>query len=160
VGLYRRSKRYRPEQVASTSILDFARREEQEGEMTKAKRPRWAGSLRALRQHEAALKRHPPRKKGKQPRAKSVKKRWTTYAEYLASSWWQGRRKRALKLAGYRCQECGRKARPLHVHHLTYVRVGRERDVDLQVLCPDCHDRKHQVDADANAHLDSIQRQV
>jgi hypothetical protein len=43
-----------------------------------------------------------------------------------------------MKLARYRCQQCGA-GRALQVHHRTYDRVGAEWDEDLQVLCADCH---------------------
>ena len=45
---------------------------------------------------------------------------------------------RILRRAGGRCERC-RKRRPLEVHHLTYERLGCERDEDLLVLCPPCH---------------------
>ena len=31
----------------------------------------------------------------------------------------------------------------LHVHHLTYDRVGQEADSDLLVLCFQCHQKAH-----------------
>ena len=37
---------------------------------------------------------------------------------------------------------CGVKHR-LQVHHLTYERLGNERDEDLKVLCWACHEREH-----------------
>lgn len=48
-----------------------------------------------------------------------------------------GRRIRA-RACG-RCERCKKKSRRLEVHHLTYERLGRERDEDLQALCPSCH---------------------
>lgn len=63
------------------------------------------------------------------------------YDEYMNSLAWQRRRKRALKLAGGCCQQCGATAADgrLEVHHLTYERFGHENDADLVVLCRDCH---------------------
>jgi 5-methylcytosine-specific restriction endonuclease McrA len=68
------------------------------------------------------------------------------YDEYLASDYWQGVRYLMLKAAGFKCQECGANDKPLHVHHLTYQRLGRERDEDLVVLCESCHRGKHGID--------------
>lgn len=39
-------------------------------------------------------------------------------------------------LAGYRCHRKG-----LQVHHLTYVRVGKEDLEDLMLVCACCHER-------------------
>jgi 5-methylcytosine-specific restriction endonuclease McrA len=55
---------------------------------------------------------------------------------------WHGIRERALKRAGWCCQECGinrYQAGVLEVHHLTYDRLGAELDEDLRVLCRKCH---------------------
>ena len=68
--------------------------------------------------------------------------RWATYREYLGSWDWLWTRKRALHRAGYRCERC-RSAEHLEVHHLTYERLGHERDEDLEVLCRDCHAVHH-----------------
>ncbi len=61
-----------------------------------------------------------------------------TYAQYLTTSVWHYRRNEALKRASYTCQRCGVK-RQLQVHHLSYERLGNERDEDLEVLCKGCH---------------------
>lgn len=65
---------------------------------------------------------------------------WQTqaYRDYLASPEWSARRRRALMLAGHKCQDCGVK-KHLEVHHLTYDYLGEESDSDLRVLCPACH---------------------
>jgi 5-methylcytosine-specific restriction endonuclease McrA len=66
---------------------------------------------------------------------------WTayTYNEYLHSEWWLCRKADAIRRAGYRCQKCGSIAR-LQVHHVSYLRLGNERDEDLMVLCAKCHE--------------------
>lgn len=61
------------------------------------------------------------------------------YEAYLASDEWNARRLDTLKQAGYRCQKCGTSAL-LDVHHVTYKRLGREEEADLQALCRPCHD--------------------
>jgi HNH endonuclease len=57
---------------------------------------------------------------------------------YLRSAHWRVRRARSIALAGGRCERCGKAGR-LEVHHLTYARLGRERDRDLRALCHRCH---------------------
>jgi hypothetical protein len=57
---------------------------------------------------------------------------------YLRSPHWRARRARAIALAAGRCERCGKPGR-LEVHHLTYKRLGRERDRDLRALCHRCH---------------------
>jgi hypothetical protein len=64
------------------------------------------------------------------------------YQAYMASDAWQARSQRTLLLAGYTCQRCGR-ARASQAHHVTYDRLGAERDEDLQALCKRCHDAAH-----------------
>ncbi len=62
------------------------------------------------------------------------------YVGYLGTKWWKQRRLRALKLGKYRCKGCGIQENcDLHVHHLTYERLGCEEDDDLEVLCSECH---------------------
>lgn len=70
------------------------------------------------------------------------------YTEYLDSQDWKIRRHRLLKEAGRQCERCGHDGLPgmrhldyrsLEVHHLTYERLGDERDEDLEVLCRECH---------------------
>jgi len=77
-------------------------------------------------------------------RAKHWRRRRAWYrGVYLRSPHWRRRRARAVALAGGRCTRCGRPSRRLEVHHRTYARLGRERDRDLEALCPLCHDRRH-----------------
>ena len=65
------------------------------------------------------------------------------YREYLKTASWRATRNRARRLAGWRCQRCGSGRPPLHVHHLTYDRLGHEWDQDLEVLCAGCHQGTH-----------------
>lgn len=64
------------------------------------------------------------------------------YLAYLNSPGWRARRTRALRAADWRCSQCGSK-REVQVHHLTYERLGAERDSDLQVVCVSCHRDVH-----------------
>lgn len=76
---------------------------------------------------------HPPIRAGVPP---------SHYQVYLNSSEWRRTRSRALKRAGYQCFKCPSR-RSLEVHHLTYERLGMERDADLEVLCVTCHRGEH-----------------
>ena len=68
--------------------------------------------------------------------------RFTRYDAAMASPHWKQIRQTALMLARHRCQECQSAAR-LHVHHVTYERLGCERLDDLKVLCRGCHAAEH-----------------
>jgi len=84
------------------------------------------------------------------------------YSKYRRSPHWQATRKTALWRAQNRCQspicakgylrswtddeireEIQRDEYQLHVHHISYARLGREQADDLIALCKDCHDRVH-----------------
>lgn len=64
------------------------------------------------------------------------------YHKYLETEGWKATRLEALALADNKCAKC-ETALCLHVHHLTYERVGNELMTDLQVLCGTCHAREH-----------------
>lgn len=66
-----------------------------------------------------------------------------SYDEYLETPHWQEVRGRALARAGHACAICPATTR-LEVHHRTYERLGAEADVDLVVLCRDCHRLFHE----------------
>lgn len=61
------------------------------------------------------------------------------YLTYMRSPEWQARRAKSLRLAGNKCQVCGRKGVRLECHHNSYERLGAERDNDLIMLCKSCH---------------------
>ena len=68
-----------------------------------------------------------------------------TYNEYLNSSTWRNKSNAAKSRAGYRCQLCNASpgVNKLHSHHRTYERLGHEDEMDLTVLCEDCHKYFH-----------------
>lgn len=72
----------------------------------------------------------------------------TDYYEYIRSAEWKAKAKAAKKIAGWRCQSCGKMAAGhlLHAHHLTYERLGHERRGDIQVLCVKCHEKVHGIE--------------
>jgi hypothetical protein len=68
------------------------------------------------------------------------------YSDYLNTVGWKRRRKVALKRARWHCELCGRKLHRrsgIHIHHLTYARLGNERKTDLLALCRFCHAAIH-----------------
>lgn len=64
------------------------------------------------------------------------------YQEYLDSFEWQTTKERILLKRGKRCQVCGSQEE-IHIHHLTYERLGCEKDEDLMVLCEPCHTKEY-----------------
>lgn len=65
-----------------------------------------------------------------------------TYERYIASEAWRGRRERYFAVQPRRCKACGAAER-VHLHHLSYAKMGREPDSDLMALCEPCHDLVH-----------------
>ncbi len=65
------------------------------------------------------------------------------YQAYLQSEKWKATARDAKVSVGGRCQGCDRKTWTLHVHHLTYERLGTEKATDLWVVCPSCHLKFH-----------------
>ncbi len=64
------------------------------------------------------------------------------YQEYLNSPHWQRLRVRILKRDGYKCTQCN-ETKELDVHHLSYDRLGQERDEDVATLCRRCHNDEY-----------------
>lgn len=67
------------------------------------------------------------------------------YNEYLKTPHWELARSAVLKRDENRCADCGKskEERPLEVHHITYIRRGKENLDDLMTLCRDCHQERH-----------------
>jgi 5-methylcytosine-specific restriction endonuclease McrA len=80
------------------------------------------------------------------------------YDNYLATPHWQAFRKQAFaeqrKNSGHNyCNRCLISAGTLHVHHLTYERLGKESVEDVEIVCRDCHHKEHETTADRRARL-------
>ena len=70
------------------------------------------------------------------------------YAAYINSSKWKSLSTKIRNRDGNKCRLCdalGTKERSLDVHHLTYVRLGKERHGDLVTLCQHCHAEQHKL---------------
>jgi 5-methylcytosine-specific restriction endonuclease McrA len=65
------------------------------------------------------------------------------YAAYRRSAAWQCKRVRVIRRCGGICERCGLWPATV-VHHLTYERIGEERDEDLQGVCIKCHAQLHE----------------
>ena len=61
---------------------------------------------------------------------------------YFNSSQWKLARSRILQRDNFNCKRCGTDNH-LEVHHLTYIRFGRELSSDLVTLCRNCHQAVH-----------------
>ena len=67
------------------------------------------------------------------------------YVDYLRSPRWKKKREEVFAHYGKRCFACRRRAKVLHVHHMTYARLGREAMGDLIPLCVPCHKEVTQI---------------
>ena len=70
------------------------------------------------------------------------------YELYLETPHWQDFRKLVLqtqreRLGKNQCERCPTTSRDLHVHHLTYERLGCERIDDVTIVCRQCHEKIH-----------------
>lgn len=67
---------------------------------------------------------------------------WREQYEGVINSFrWRALRRRLIAERGCKCERCKteRQYHELELHHLTYVRLGNEKDEDLLILCPSCH---------------------
>jgi 5-methylcytosine-specific restriction endonuclease McrA len=71
-----------------------------------------------------------------------------SYKEYLLTDHWKDVRNRfwKSKLHHYKCYVCEAKQN-LQVHHKSYKRIGKEKLNDLVLLCGNCHNETHQLEA-------------
>jgi antitoxin YefM len=80
------------------------------------------------------------------------------YRAYISNSkHWRYVRELRLQKDLFSCQGCSSKNR-LHVHHLTYERVGAELLDDLVTLCWDCHWTVHELYRQQGGSLAEITR--
>jgi hypothetical protein len=79
----------------------------------------------------------------------------TSYQSYLHSNHWKNIKARfkKSKLYNSKCFICERKKNDkdhtnFHIHHRSYINIGKELDRDLVLLCPSCHSDVHKVSRD------------
>ena len=72
-------------------------------------------------------------------------KECVTARDYLKSEHWRRMRKHIYEKYKGKCKKCGRafSSEHMNVHHLTYKRIGNEKDSDLTLLCETCHQLLH-----------------
>jgi hypothetical protein len=68
------------------------------------------------------------------------------YNVAIRSCHWRELRVIVLRRRGARCERCGKQWAPgclpkLELHHLTYERLGQEREADVILVCPTCHEK-------------------
>lgn len=66
------------------------------------------------------------------------------YTAYINSSKWKSLSAKIRNRDGNKCKLCDSE-RILEVHHLSYVRLGKERNADLVTLCQSCHAEQHKL---------------
>lgn len=65
------------------------------------------------------------------------------YNDYLLTDHWKHFVNEAHKHYKHKCIVCDNKEGSLHVHHKTYINLGRETFNDVVLLCADCHRMVH-----------------
>jgi hypothetical protein len=77
---------------------------------------------------------------------RKLKSSWRgAYLDHIASTKWKAFRREILAERSRKCEDCGSggNGRALHVHHLTYERMGHELPRDVRLLCVPCHEMRH-----------------
>lgn len=103
------------------------------------------------REYEKYLELNKPRPKRRKRKRKGG---WVDYKGYLRSKAWSARKKRYREKHGSNCERCGRGKCITHFHHVSYERLGKERDADLLLLCETCHAEEHDLDPPMSAEVD------
>ncbi len=98
------------------------------------------------RRRTGSIKKYLPEVKEVKKVNKSSKKPFKKrldYKSYIHSKRWKGRRTAYLIKMGRKCAVCSDK-KNLHIHHLSYENLGKEKDSDLVILCELHHDKFHE----------------
>lgn len=85
--------------------------------------------------------------KGSYTGRKMKKLKRMPYQTYLKTHHWELARSAIFCRDHNRCADCGdsMEEKPLEVHHITYIRRGKENLADLMTLCRDCHQERHDI---------------
>ena len=62
--------------------------------------------------------------------------------EHMQGEYWKALKSLKLEFTQHRCELCF-SPNNLHLHHLTYQRLGCERATDVVLLCSKCHQLQH-----------------
>ena len=78
---------------------------------------------------------------------------FNSYKDYLKNSfYWHSFRQKCIRDTCQACNEYGNK-RWMHLHHLTYERLGAELPEDVVTLCEFCHEQAHKLVWNGEAEL-------
>ena len=69
---------------------------------------------------------------------------------------WQRKRLELMELAGFTCEDCGAKDKPLNVHHSVYHKGRNPWEYPnnlLRCVCEDCHQRREDLLHDIRVSL-------
>jgi len=83
-------------------------------------------------------------------------------SQYLNTKHWKNTRLRIFKKYDGECQRC-RSVIPFesaNIHHITYKRIGEEKDSDLILLCRKCHTCVHKSMKDKKEQNKSLQSYI
>lgn len=64
------------------------------------------------------------------------------YKKYLKYEHWRVIRTKFISERGGKCEDCGT-TENLHIHHMHYRTIGKEKKEDVEILCANCHEYKH-----------------
>ena len=65
------------------------------------------------------------------------------YSEYIESKEWIEKSRGFREEVG-KCERCGNKEN-LECHHITYETLFEEQEIDIEVLCKECHEKEHKL---------------
>lgn len=74
---------------------------------------------------------------------------FSEYSDYIHSKEWHIKMKRAKQIAGFQCEDCGfqcfhaSRSNQLDAHHNNYKCLYHETKKDIDVLCRECHKKRH-----------------
>lgn len=82
------------------------------------------------------------------------------YQEYIKSPEWYSLKLDLIKIRGCKCERCKKPkhATKLHVHHLTYERLFKEKAEDLMLLCAICHMKEHGLIKDKKPRIKKVKK--
>jgi len=84
--------------------------------------------------------------------------KYTRYLAYLKSGRWFALRQHLINERGEKCQRCGKEG-AVDGHHRTYVRLFKERDEDIELLCRGCHSEHHKKEKRRIAYWKKVKKQ-
>ena len=125
-------------QYGSTDILHEFAKDQNEGPFSKNELKNWLCEIYRSGKHPIVVKGSKYYFTTKKSTKLKPKKVNVDYHEYLKSPEWRALKNQIIKERGLACQLCGTKEQ-IHLHHMSYKRLGREDKRDLLLVCRSCH---------------------